>query len=174
MNKKHWVLVIFLCSFVLCVQAFMPVTAHAKTVQHFYEEAYGTSTKFLLYNVHMAICMADDAFRNNVYTVEETKRIIKEQKAIISIVTDQVNQLLYVSDDNVKKPLEGIKKCLSELDNLAVRFETYFNDRSGLNSEALGVARESSYKCVAKLLKLKDKVCFRGIKEFGNNIGLRE
>lgn len=120
-------------------------------------EAFGALSGLALYNTHVVIGMAADAYVKEVYTADETKGMIGEQQNALKLIKEYNDKLLASSSlaDADKASLRDINATIGKIQGMMYAFEDYLDNESTENANAFDAARQASYAAIADLLGLK-------------------
>ncbi|HOX27997.1 MAG TPA: hypothetical protein PLQ76_02455 [bacterium] len=141
-----------MAAFVIAAAVFSARPALAEASASF-EEAFGAASAFAMYNTQVVLGITADAFVKSVYSSEEAKTIVSEQKTSVGILGDYVKKLLELStvNDSDKKYLKGIQVCLDKLSETADALTAYIDNQSDENAGDFDTKRKASYDSIAEL-----------------------
>lgn len=154
--KKHGISKVLVLTIGVIAITFAGIsTARADNTIAF-AEAYGAAAGSTLYNTQVILGMTADAIAKDVYTNDEAKAIINEQKAVLGLTDDYVAKLLKLVglDKDDKASLSEISVVIAKINATADALTNYMDNPSDENVDKFQARRQASYAAIAKLLGL--------------------
>ena len=120
------------------------------------EEALGAAVGAALYNTQVVIGITADSFTKQVYTSDETKTIVKEQKSLLNTLGSYASALIDNPsvEEADKAAMRDILACIGKLNSTADALIAYVDDASDANAQDFQTKRKDSYKSISDLLGL--------------------
>ena len=120
-----------------------------------YLEAYGAAFAMAAYNTQIVTGMTGDSFVGNVYTADEAKDVLSEQKSMIQVQIDYIAKVdATASGEKVLKDMKDVCDLLIIMIN---SLESYINDPSIDNANLFETKRKESYKAITDLLGISEE-----------------
>lgn len=122
-----------------------------------YAEAFGAATGFALYNTQVVLGVTADALSKDVYTADEARGIVSEQKGALDVLRKYVRQLIKASFVAAadKKSLKEIDACIDTLNDTADALNAYLDNPTTDAANDFQEKRKASYAALSDLLGLE-------------------